>query len=167
MKMTSLAIATLTAVLGLGMLAAPSAQAAGDRDDRRGHHGWDDRGRGHDRHRNRGHDRRDERRERREWRDDRRHYSAGYREGYRDARHNDRRHYAPPRVVYRGHPPHGWARGHDYRRGYRGPVYVVNDYNRYDLRHPPRGHHWIRDDRGNYLLVAIATGIIADWLLRN
>ena len=54
MKMTSLAIATLGAVLALGM-AAPDAQAAGDRDDRRGHHGWDDRGRGHDR------DRRDDR----------------------------------------------------------------------------------------------------------
>ncbi|KRG54575.1 RcnB family protein [Stenotrophomonas sp. W1S232] len=136
MKMTSLAIATLGAVLALGM-AAPDAQAAGDRDDRRGHHGWDDRGRGHDR------------------RDDRRHYSAGYREGYRDARRHDRR------------PPHGWARGHDYRRGYRGPVYVVNDYHRYDLRRPPRGHHWVRDDRGNYLLVAVATGIIADLLLHH
>jgi Ni/Co efflux regulator RcnB len=138
MKMTSLAIATLGAVLALGM-AAPDAQAAGDRDDRRGHHGWDDRGRGHDRDR----------------RDDRRHYSAGYREGYRDARRHDRR------------PPHGWARGHDYRRGYRGPVYVVNDYHRYDLRRPPRGHHWVRDDRGNYLLVAVATGIIADLLLHH
>lgn len=138
MKMTSLAIETLGAVLALGM-AAPDAQAAGDRDDRRGHHGWDDRGRGHDRDR----------------RDDRRHYSAGYREGYRDARRHDRR------------PPHGWARGHDYRRGYRGPVYVVNDYHRYDLRRPPRGHHWVRDDRGNYLLVAVATGIIADLLLHH
>ena len=120
-------------------MAAPDAQAAGDRDDRRGHHGWDDRGRGHDRDR----------------RDDRRHYSAGYREGYRDARRHDRR------------PPHGWARGHDYRRGYRGPVYVVNDYHHYDLRRPPRGHHWVRDDRGNYLLVAVATGIIADLLLHH
>jgi len=142
MKMTSLVIATLGAVLALGM-AAPDAQAAGDRDDRRGHHGWDDRGRGHDRDR----------------RDDRRHYSAGYREGYRDARRHDRRHDR--------HPPHGWARGHDYRRGYRGPVYVVNDYHRYDLRRPPRGHHWVRDDRGNYLLVAVATGIIADLLLHH
>lgn len=155
MKMTILAVATLGAVLALGM-AAPAAQAAGDRDDDRGRHGWHDRGRGHDR---------DHRRDdRREWRDDRRHYRNGYREGYRDARRSN--HYAPPRGYY-GHPPHGWARGHDYRRGYRGPVYVVHDYGRYDLRRPPRGHHWIRDDRGNYLLVAIASGIIADWLLRN
>lgn len=107
-------------------------------------HGWDDRGRGH------GHDRRD----------DRRHYNAGYREGYRDARHNDRRYYAPPpRVVYR---PYGFERGYRYNNYYGGPVYVVNDYDRYHLRRPPHGHRWIRDDRGNLLMVAIATGIIAD-----
>ena len=157
MKMTSLAAATLAAVLAFG--AAPAAEAAGDRDGR-GHHGWNDRGhdRGRGHERGRGHDRRD----------DRRHYSAGYREGYRDAR--GQRMYAPPPPVYRVQrpgPPHGWARGHDYRRGYRGPVYVINDYSRYDLRRPPRGHHWIRDDRGNMLLVAVATGIIADLLLHH
>ena len=148
MKMTSLAIATHGAVLALGM-AAPDAQAAGDRDDRRGHHGWDDRGRGHDRDR----------------RDDRRHYSAGYREGYRDARHNDRRYHAPPpRVAYR---PYGFERGYRYSNYYGGPVYVVNDYNRYHLHRPPHGHRWIRDDRGNMLMVAIATGIIADIVLHH
>ena len=70
-------------------------------------------------------------------------------------------------MIHRMGPPHGWARGVDYRRSYRGPVYVVNDYHRYHLRQPPRGHRWIRDDRGNYLLVAIATGIIADLLLHH
>ena len=35
------------------------------------------------------------------------------------------------------------------------------------LRQPPRGHHWIRDDRGNMLMVAVATGIIADLLLHH
>ena len=41
---------------------------------------------------------------------------------------------------------------------------MVNDYNRYHVRRPPYGHRWIRDDRGNMLMVAIAiaTGIIAD-----
>ncbi|MCF5935117.1 RcnB family protein, partial [Xanthomonas perforans] len=48
-----------------------------------------------------------------------------------------------------------------------GPVYVVNDYDRYDLRRPPYGYRWQRDDRGNLLLVAIATGIIADLVLNN
>ena len=94
MKMHRLAVAAMTTLLAFG--ATAPAFAAGDRDHDRGRHGWDDRGRGH------GHDRRDDRRDRRDWRDDRRHYNAGYREGYRDARHNDRRYYAPPpRVVYR------------------------------------------------------------------
>lgn len=46
-------------------------------------------------------------------------------------------------------------------------VSVVNDYSRYHVRHPPRGYHWVRDDRGNLLMVAIATGIIADLLLHH
>lgn len=101
--------------------------------------------------------------------------SHGYQGGYAPPRHDNR--HAPPRMVM-GHvpppmvyrqapPPYGWGRGLDYRRGYAGPVYVVNDYARYDLRHPPYGHRWIRDDRGNYLMVAIATGIIADLLLHH
>jgi Ni/Co efflux regulator RcnB len=161
MKLNGLLVVALTSLLALGAAAPAFADSRGhDRD----HRGWDDRGRGHDRDRGGHRDRRDDRRE---WRDDRRHYSSGYREGYRDARRNDR-YYAPPRqVVYRNGPPHGWARGHDYRRGYRGPVYVVNDYDRYDLRRPPRGHQWIRDDRGNMLMVAIASGIIADLILHH
>lgn len=152
MKMHRLAVAAMTTLLAFG--ATAPAFAAGDRDHDRGRHGWDDRGRGH------GHDRHDRRNDRREWRDDRRHYSAGYREGYRDARHNDRRYYAPPpRVVYR---PYGFERGYRYSNYYGGPVYVVNDYDRYHVRRPPHGHRWIRDDRGNLLMVAIATGIIAD-----
>lgn len=157
MKMHRLAVAAMTTLLAFG--ATAPAFAAGDRDHDRGRHGWDDRGRGH------GHDRRDDRRDRRDWRDDRRHYNAGYREGYRDARHNDRRYYAPPpRVVYR---PYGFERGYRYNNYYGGPVYVVNDYDRYHLRRPPHGHRWIRDDRGNLLMVAIATGIIADLLLHH
>ena len=70
----------------------------------------------------------------------------------------------PPRVVYH---PYAFERGHGYRNYYGGPVYVVNDYGHYHLRRPPNGHHWIRDDRGNLLLVAIATGIIADIVLHH
>lgn len=53
---------------------------------------------------------------------------------------------------------HRWERG----RRYGGPVYVVRDYGYYHLRRPPRGYHWVRGDADNYLLVAIATGIILD-----
>jgi Ni/Co efflux regulator RcnB len=51
-----------------------------------------------------------------------------------------------------------WERGHRYD----GPVYVVRDYRYYDLAPPPRGYHWVRGDAGDYLLVAIATGLILD-----
>ena len=53
-----------------------------------------------------------------------------------------------------------------YGDGY-GPTYVVNDYRGYGLRAPPRGHYWRRSDAGDYLLVAVATGIITDLILRH
>ncbi|AWH24198.1 MULTISPECIES: RcnB family protein [Stenotrophomonas] len=121
-------------------------------------------------------DRRDDRREyRRDVREARRDYERDRRDARRDwNRDHDRRYYhpaPPPRVVYRpGYGPgpgYGWQRGHRYRDYYRGPIYVVNDYPRYHLRRPPYGHHWIRDDRGNMLLVAVATGIIADYIINN
>lgn len=98
---------------------------------------------------------------------------ADYREDRRDWHRDHDRYYrpAPPRVVYRPAPPpprygnYGWRVGSPYRNYYSGPVYVVNDYPRYHLRRPPYGHHWIRDDRGNMLLVAIATGVIAQYVL--
>lgn len=52
--------------------------------------------------------------------------------------------------------PH-WQRGHRYG----GPTYVVHDYSHYRLRPPPRGYHWVRADN-DFLLVAVATGIIMD-----
>ena len=119
-------------------------------------------------------DRHEHRQDRREWERDRREARRDYREDRRDwRRDHDRRYYhpapPPPRVVYRpGYRPgpgYGWQVGHRYRDYYRGPIYVVNDYPRYHLRRPPYGHHWIRDDRGNMLLVAIATGVIAQYVL--
>ena len=59
----------------------------------------------------------------------------------------------------RGH--HHWERGHRYT----GRVVVVHDYERVRLRPPPRGYHWVRDDNDDYVLVAIATGIILDYVL--
>ncbi|UDB87471.1 RcnB family protein [Xanthomonas citri pv. mangiferaeindicae] len=147
----------LSSILALGAFAPAAFAGDWDRDhDRRGH----DRHHGPDHRRDWRDDRRDDRRE---WRQDRRYYSNGYREGYRDARYQDRRYDRP--AYYRAGPPPRpyWARG----QRYHGPVYVVNDYDRYDLRRPPYGYRWQRDDRGNLLLVAIATGIIADLVLNN
>ncbi|GAB3380383.1 RcnB family protein [Lysobacter fragariae] len=72
------------------------------------------------------------------------------------------------------HPPgkhKGWHK--DYRRGerievvYLTPRYYVEDYRVYHLAPPPPGHRWIRYPDGRYILVAVATGIIADILLNH
>lgn len=74
----------------------------------------------------------------------------------------------------RNHPPgrhNGWHK--DYRRGqridvvYMQPRYYIDDYPRYHLAPPPRGHRWVRMDDGRMILIAVATGIIADVLLHH
>ena len=40
------------------------------------------------------------------------------------------------------------------------------DYRRYKLRQPPRGYEWRRVDN-NYVLAAVATGVIASVILAN
>ena len=45
--------------------------------------------------------------------------------------------------------------------------YVVTDWRRDRLREPPRGYHWVRSDNGDFLLVAITTGVIVDLLLNQ
>lgn len=94
------------------------------------------------------------------------------RSSHRTHQNHDRRevYQRGPRVVYRSstyaHPRHGgW-----YRRGgwvptrYRQSRYVVSDWRSRRLRQPPRGYHYVRGDRGDFLLVAISTGIIASIL---
>lgn len=44
--------------------------------------------------------------------------------------------------------------------GYQGEVYVVNDWQSRGLYAPPQGYAWRYVD-GQYVLVAVATGIIA------
>ena len=64
----------------------------------------------------------------------------------------------------------GWEK-QAYRRGERLPEryssreYYVTDYQRYHLREPERGYHWVRDEDGQFILVAVATGIITDIIL--
>jgi len=144
-------------MLALATVAAPAIAMADDHR-RGGHHGHRDYDRrGHDRHERRW-DRREHRREERHARRDHRYRRAPVVVHHRPVV----RHYHPaPRHV----GPPRWARGH-YIHHYNRPVYVVHDYHGYGLRHPPRGHRWMRDDRGDLLLVAIATGVIVDMLLR-
>ena len=81
--------------------------------------------------------------------------------------------YAPQ---YRLGGPRGDGRGagpdHRYYRGdrlppdYRRHNYVVEDWRGHGLSAPPHGYHWLQSG-GDYLLVAIATGVILYALLSN
>jgi Ni/Co efflux regulator RcnB len=128
----------LIAAAVIGMAAGPAmAQSDGHDGD---HHSRQER---HDNgHRNK-HDRGDDRRDDR--RDDHR-YSGMHDRG----RHE------------------GWyKRGGHVPREYRTGRYVVTDWHRENLRQPPRGYHWVRSDNGDFLLVAVATGIVMDLLLHH
>jgi Ni/Co efflux regulator RcnB len=46
-------------------------------------------------------------------------------------------------------------------REYLSREYVIDDYEVYRLRRPPRGHCWIRVD-DDFLLTVIATGVIVE-----
>lgn len=60
-----------------------------------------------------------------------------------------------------------WRRGEHLHDHYRGHVTVINNYHDYRLREPPHGYHWVRDDDGNFVLAAIATGLVADIALNG
>ena len=51
--------------------------------------------------------------------------------------------------------------------GYRQHNYYVNDWNNYGLYQPPYGHQWVRTDTGDFLLMALATGLIASLILNS
>lgn len=110
-------------------------------------------------------------------------HGRGHGNGHDRDRHGhndgDRGHDRDRHVRYddrgRGHYKNWHDRGrHEgwYKRGGYLPVeyrtrYVVTDWRHDRLREPPRGYHWVRSDNGDFLLVAIATGIIADLILNQ
>jgi Ni/Co efflux regulator RcnB len=59
-----------------------------------------------------------------------------------------------------------WRRGDRLPWGYERRFRVV-DYRREHLRPPPRGYRYIRDGRGDTLLVGIATGVILGVILAS
>jgi len=98
-------------------------------------------------------DRRDPRYEPRS--DDRRYEDRRYDGGRRDMRYD------------RGAgPAHNWYRGGRLPPEYRSRQYVVEDWRGHRLSAPPRGYQWVQAG-GDYVLVAIATGIIAQLLLNQ
>ncbi|MHA3081722.1 RcnB family protein [Acinetobacter sp. ANC 5383] len=94
--------------------------------------------------------------------------------GYQQHQSNDRRddHHWTPRYqqnhqAYRHdmpRPGQEWRRGGRVPAQYRGYEYEVRDWRSHDLPAPPRGHRWVRIN-GDYVLIAIATGVIAQILL--
>jgi Ni/Co efflux regulator RcnB len=66
----------------------------------------------------------------------------------------------------------GAGPNHDLRRGgrlpsrYRNHQYVVDNWREHHLRPPPRGYHWVQTG-GDYVLAAIATGVIADLIINH
>lgn len=138
----------MAAALTAALLSVTASGFAQDR-----YHGGD---RDHDRYSQRDHDRRDDGR-----RDDGRRY-----DNRDDHRRSDR---------YDGRDNRRWdgaGPSHDLRRGgrlpdrYRNRQYVVDDWRGHRLRQPPRGYHWVQTG-GDYVLAAIATGVIADLIINS
>ena len=94
------------------------------------------------------------------------------------ARGHDRRAY-PERGAYYGrydrharHGQRGAGPNHSFYRGerlpyeYRSRYYVIDDWRGHRLSAPPRGTHWVQTG-ADYVLVAIATGVIVQLLLNH
>jgi Ni/Co efflux regulator RcnB len=102
---------------------------------------------------------RDGRSDRREWNRDR---DRDGRPDQWDRRDNRRQHYRWN--TYDGRHGYNGYRGR-WREGQRfthwnNSRYYVNDWGRYDLPPPRRGYRYYRDDNGDIVMVAIATGVI-------
>ncbi len=145
-KILATAVAAVIASTSLGVASAAEAQS---------------------RHDNR--DRREQREDRRDFREDRREYRQDVRE-YRQDLRQDRRAYARYQrsaqrynagryVAPRGYSVRQWSYGQRLPAQYRTSGYVVNDYNRYGLRRPPQGYHYVRSGN-DVVLAAVAGGLI-------
>ena len=95
----------------------------------------------------------------------------------RDNRGDARGHQPAPRVdshrqganVHEGPgagPDHRWVKGGRVPQEYRGNNYVGNDWRGHRLSSPPHGYRSVQNG-GDYLLVAVATGVIAQIIWGN
>lgn len=152
------AIAAVAALVAAGPLSAASASA---QDFRGSHDGRNDNDQGRDRDRNDRDGRRDNDRRANRW--DQRQHNGFYMGG--------RFHYGQPtyaQMQRRDYRP-AWQQ---WRRGDRLPPFARTQYREVDWRRahyraPPRGYRYVRDDRGEVLLVGVATGVILSILLAN
>lgn len=157
-----MSIQSLICVVATLALLAPGAPALAQRDDRRDQRPRDSRGEVHQIQR----ERESARDSRQESRRDARSYSG---------RENVRGRYDPRDARGRGYDRarNEWRGAGPYRNFYRGGRlppqynhrhYVVDDWRGHRLSAPPRGYHWVQTG-SDYLLVAIATGVIVQMLL--
>jgi Ni/Co efflux regulator RcnB len=104
--------------------------------------------------------------------DNRRYDNRGYDNHGSDHRGYDRdgrSYYRPDEWRHDGRgagPSHNWYRGSRLPPAYRSRSYVVDDWRSHRLYAPPRGYQWVQAG-GDYMLVAIATGIVAAILLNQ
>lgn len=143
-KILTASLAAVMVTASLGAASAASAQSHGARQDHRYEQRQDRRDDRREHRADRRDDRRDARQDQRQyarWQQSQRRYSGG-------------RYYAP-----RGYTARQWAYGQRMPAAYRSNVYVVNDYNRYGLRAPPRGYQYVRSGN-DVVLAAVAGGVI-------
>ena len=85
----------------------------------------------------------------------------------RDDHHDDHRAAAMHDAHERGaRPDHAWHRGDRLPDSYRDRRYEVTDWRAHHLSAPPTGYHWVNVN-GDFVLAAVATGVITDMLLNN
>jgi Predicted integral membrane protein len=77
---------------------------------------------------------------------------------HHDQNHQDQNHRS---MSERGHSEGWYKKGGHMPTEYRGGSYEVTDWRSEHLRAPPRGYHYVRSDNGDFILVAITTGVIA------
>ena len=61
-------------------------------------------------------------------------------------------------------PDHRFHKADRLPNEWRSRQHVVNDWHAHHLKRPPRGYHWVQTGP-DYVLVAIATGVIAQIIL--
>jgi Ni/Co efflux regulator RcnB len=149
MNKKALIIATMAACLTSGAAFAQSYDRGNQRGDRHEQYERNDRHQQYDRN-----DRNDKQRG---YSNDRNDRNDRYVNSRRDSRHGHVRGAGPRYDMHRG----GYL-----AREYRGSRYVVSDWRGRSLYAPPRGHQWVQTGN-DYVLVALATGLIAHVLLNN
>ena len=80
-------------------------------------------------------------------------------QGYQDHQSYPDHQGYPSHQAYQNHRP---SNGHQWHQGdhFSDNRVIVHDYNHYHLRPPPEGYQWVNSG-GQFLLIAVASGIIA------